>query len=65
MQARDKTPKFLEFMRENHFISGELPNPRDRRQSTATLYPKLTDRGYEFETAEGKEIGLTVIWRPG
>lgn len=26
------------------------------------LYPKLTDRGYEYETTETNEIAVTVIW---
>ncbi|WP_134668929.1 DUF2249 domain-containing protein [Halorussus marinus] len=28
------------------------------------LYPKLTDRGYEYETIEGDEEVVTAIWRP-
>jgi hypothetical protein len=27
------------------------------------LYPKLTDRGYEFETVNDEEAVLTTIWR--
>lgn len=27
------------------------------------LYPKLTDRGYEFETVTDEEVVLTAIWR--
>ena len=27
------------------------------------LYPKLTDRGYEYETIESAEAVVTVIWR--
>jgi len=27
------------------------------------LYPKLTDRGYVYETVETDEAVLTVIWR--
>lgn len=27
------------------------------------LYPKLTDRGYEYETTETDEAVVTVIWR--
>lgn len=27
------------------------------------LYPKLTDRGYEFETVTDAEAVLTTIWR--
>lgn len=27
------------------------------------LYPKLTDRGYEYETVETDEFVVTVIWR--
>lgn len=27
------------------------------------LYPKLDDRGYEYETVETDEAVLTVIWR--
>ncbi|RYJ08147.1 DUF2249 domain-containing protein [Halogeometricum borinquense] len=26
------------------------------------LYPKLTDRGYDFETVEADEFVATVIW---
>jgi len=28
------------------------------------LYPKLTCRGYEFETTQMDEVVATVIWRP-
>lgn len=28
------------------------------------LYPKLTDRGFEFETIDTDEGIVTVIWRP-
>ena len=27
------------------------------------LYPKLTDRGYEFETVTDDEIVVTIIWQ--
>lgn len=27
------------------------------------LYPRLTDRGYEFETVDGDECVVTAIWR--
>ncbi|WP_137284439.1 DUF2249 domain-containing protein [Halorussus salinisoli] len=27
------------------------------------LYPKLTDRGYEFETVTDEDAVLTAIWR--
>lgn len=27
------------------------------------LYPKLEDRGYRFETVEGDDETLTVIWK--
>ncbi|MFC6723079.1 DUF2249 domain-containing protein [Halobium palmae] len=27
------------------------------------LYPKLTDRGYAYETVEADEVVATVIWR--
>ena len=27
------------------------------------LYPKLTDRGYEYETTETDGVVVTVIWR--
>lgn len=27
------------------------------------LYPKLTDRGYEYETVETDEVVMTAIWR--
>lgn len=27
------------------------------------LYPKLTDRGYEFETIEDGDVALTAIWQ--
>jgi uncharacterized protein (DUF2249 family) len=27
------------------------------------LYPKLTDRGYEYETVEAGGVVATVIWR--
>jgi len=27
------------------------------------LYPKLSDRGYEYETVETDEAVVTVIWR--
>jgi TusA-related sulfurtransferase len=27
------------------------------------LYPKLADRGYEYETTETDEFVVTVIWR--
>ncbi|MFB6227794.1 MAG: DUF2249 domain-containing protein [Halobacteriales archaeon] len=27
------------------------------------LYPKLDDRGYEYETMDGEEGTVTVIWR--
>ncbi|UPW01417.1 DUF2249 domain-containing protein [Halorussus gelatinilyticus] len=27
------------------------------------LYPKLTDRGYEYETVTDEEVVLTAIWR--
>jgi TusA-related sulfurtransferase len=27
------------------------------------LYPKITDRGYEYETTETDGIVVTVIWR--
>lgn len=26
------------------------------------LYPKLTDRGYEFETVTDEDVTLTAIW---
>lgn len=28
------------------------------------LYPKLEDRGYEYETAETAEMVVTAIWTP-
>ncbi|MXR42244.1 DUF2249 domain-containing protein [Halobaculum sp. WSA2] len=28
------------------------------------LYPKLSDRGYEYETVEGDDVVTTVIWTP-
>lgn len=28
------------------------------------LYPKLTDRGYEFETVDDDGAVLTAIWKP-
>lgn len=28
------------------------------------LYPKLEDRGYEYETMESDTAVVTVIWRP-
>jgi TusA-related sulfurtransferase len=28
------------------------------------LYPKLADRGYEYETVETDDATVTVIWRP-
>ncbi|WP_248515125.1 DUF2249 domain-containing protein [Salinarchaeum laminariae] len=28
------------------------------------LYPKLDDRGYEYETVEHDEEVVTVVWRP-
>jgi len=28
------------------------------------LYPKLADRGYEYETVETDEATVTVIWEP-
>jgi len=27
------------------------------------LYPKLTDRGYEYDTVETDEVVVTAIWR--
>ena len=27
------------------------------------LYPKLIDRGYEYETTETEEVVVTVVWR--
>lgn len=28
------------------------------------LYPKLTDRGYEYETIDRDDVVTTVIWTP-
>ena len=28
------------------------------------LYPKLTDRGYEYETVETEDAVVTAIWKP-
>jgi len=28
------------------------------------LYPKLSDRGYEYETVERADATVTVIWKP-
>jgi hypothetical protein len=28
------------------------------------LYPKLEDRGYEYETVESDDTTITVIWKP-
>lgn len=28
------------------------------------LYPKLADRGYQYETLETDEMTVTVIWEP-
>lgn len=28
------------------------------------LYPKLSDRGYEYESVEGDDVVTTVIWTP-
>jgi len=28
------------------------------------LYPKLADRGYEYETIERSEATVTAIWKP-
>lgn len=28
------------------------------------LYPKLEDRGYDYETIETDEAVVTVVWRP-
>jgi hypothetical protein len=27
------------------------------------LYPKLNDRGYEYETLEADDVTITVIWK--
>jgi TusA-related sulfurtransferase len=37
---------------------------QDNDRAPQHLYPKLADRGYEYETVETDDATVTVIWRP-